>query len=131
MKTAEQLEFEAAENVRFRLDDHERGVPVFYRLRSTPTAQWIVVPKSGHFWTTANEYRTLNDFRLAAGKPVPEPRNPFKFIDDDAARYQRLRDIALKRGGLEAFVAINQLDHERDADQFDRTVDRACEGFRG
>jgi hypothetical protein len=49
----------------------------------------------------------------------------------DAARYRQLRDIAVKRGGLEAFVAMNQLDHMHDADEFDAVVNRALAGEGG
>jgi hypothetical protein len=45
-----------------------------------------------------------------------------------AARYRFLRSLALNPSkGLEAFVAINQLDHTQAAERFDAAIDEAMQ----
>lgn len=47
-------------------------------------------------------------------------------IDSDAKRYRAMREIALNPSlGLEAFVALNQLDFVSNAAEFDEAVDTA------
>jgi hypothetical protein len=45
-------------------------------------------------------------------------------VELDAARYRKLRAMALGRGNLEAFVACEALDHTRSEKEFDDTVDQ-------
>ena len=44
-------------------------------------------------------------------------------LREDAMRYRKLRSLALQGGDLEAFVALEQLDHLRTNEEFDAAVD--------
>jgi hypothetical protein len=69
----------------------------------------------------------LADLRIALGdngkRMQPELIEYAKELAKDAARYHKLRDIAVIKGNLEATVAINQLDFIGNNDGFDAAID--------
>lgn len=48
----------------------------------------------------------------------------------DAERYNKLKHLAMKDGGLEASIAINSLDHCTSPDRFDAAIDAALKEKR-
>jgi hypothetical protein len=77
--------------------------------------------------TEHNLLSFLADLRIELGddgkRMQPELIEYAKELAKDAARYHKLREIAVIRSNLEATVAINQLDFIGNNDGFDAAID--------